>query len=311
MLDLIAATGAPPPMEAGPEVAREGFALLCAAFGTGPEDVEVEDIEVAGADGPLPARRYRPVALPAEERAPALVFLHGGGFVIGSLDTHDALCRELAVGAEAVVVSVDYRLAPEHPAPAAVHDVDAALADVVARADGLGIDADRVAVGGDSAGGNLAALAALHWSERRRAEPDLPPLRLQVLIYPVTDLVGDHERFASLRTNGEGYLLTAETMDFFMHHYVRSSDVDPTDPSVNPMRVEDLSDVAPALVLTAEYDPLRDEGEAYAVALEAAGVPVESERFDGAIHAFVQMTSTQIGRRAVDRICLALRDALA
>ena len=306
----MAATVAPPPMEAGPVAARQGFALLCAAFGTGPEDVDVDDIEVAGAEGPLPARRYRPTAVAADEAAPALVFLHGGGFVIGSLDTHDALCRELAVGAEAVVVSVDYRLAPEHPAPAAVLDVDAALADVVARAAELGLDPGRVAIGGDSAGGNLAALAALHWAERRREDASLPPLRLQVLIYPVADLTADADRFESLRSNGEGYLLTAETMDFFLHHYVRSGDVDPADPLVNPLRVADLSDVAPALVLTAEYDPLRDEGEAYAVALETAGVPVESERYDGAIHAFVQMTSTAIGRRAVDRICLSLRDAL-
>ena len=309
VLDLLAAMESPPPMESGPEVAREGFAMLCAAFGPGPEGVDVDDLAVAGAEGEIPARRYRPHGI-GDGPAPALVFLHGGGFVIGSLDTHDGLCRELAVGAGVVVVSVDYRLAPEFPAPAAVLDVDAALADVVDRADVLGIDPTRVAVGGDSAGGNLAALAALHWEDRRRTDPALPPLRLQVLIYPVADLVGDAARFASLRSNGEGYLLTADTMDFFMHHYVRSAGVDPADPSINPLRAE-LAGAAPALVLTAEYDPLRDEGEAYAAALEAAGVEVRAVRYDGAIHAFVQMANTAIGRRAIEQICSSLRTALA
>jgi acetyl esterase len=310
VLDLLAAAESPPPMVAGPDAARQGFALLCAAFGEGPADVEVDEIEVAGGAGPRPARRYRPRELPDGD-APGLLFLHGGGFVIGSLDTHDALCRELAVGAGVVVVSVDYRLAPEHPAPAAVQDVEAALADVVARAGELGVDASRLAVGGDSAGGNLAALAALHWADRCRRDAALPPLRLQVLLYPVTDLVGDAERFPSLRTNGEGYLLTAEMMRFFGHHYLEGTGIDPASPSVSPLRRGDLAGAPPALVITAEYDPLRDEGEAYAAALSAAGVPVEAERVEGAIHAFVQMTGTTIGRRAVDRVCGALREALA
>lgn len=308
ILDLLAAVEQPPPMELGPEASREGFAMLCSAFGAGSADVAVTDLPLAGGDGPVAARVYRPSAA-GDAVAPALVFLHGGGFVIGSLDTHDALCRDLAAGSGGVVVSVDYRLAPEHPAPAAILDVDAALADVVARADELGVDATRLAIGGDSAGGNLATIGAVRWRDRRRSEPSLPALRLQVLIYPVVDLVGDVERFPSLSENAEGYLLTLETMQFFSHHYLTSSGVDPTDPQVSPIRSDDLADLAPALVLTAEYDPLRDEGEAYADALSAAGVEVDAERVDGAIHAFVQMGGTAIGRRGVERITAALRAA--
>ncbi len=308
ILDLLAAVEQPPPMELGPDAAREGFAMLCSAFGPGSTEVEVTGTTLAGGAGPVAARVYRPIDL-GDAAAPALVFLHGGGFVIGSLDTHDALCRDLAAGSSGVVVSVDYRLAPEHPAPAAILDVDAALADAVARADELGVDATRLAIGGDSAGGNLAAIGAIRWRDRRRSDPSLPELRLQVLIYPVVDLVGDVQRFPSLGENAEGYLLTLETMRFFSHHYLTASGVDPTDPLVSPVRFGDLTDLPPALVLTAEYDPLRDEGEAYADALAAAGVEVDAERLDGAIHAFVQMGATAIGRRGVERITGALRAA--
>ncbi len=168
VLDLLAAMEQPPPMEAGPDAAREGFALLCAAFGPGAQDVTATDITLAGADGPVPGRIYRPAgAAPSTTGAAGLVFLHGGGFVIGSLDTHDALCRDLAAGADITVVSVDYRLAPEHPAPAAAMDAASALDDVVRRAPSLGLDPSRLTVGGDSAGGNLAAVTAVAW----RASP--------------------------------------------------------------------------------------------------------------------------------------------
>lgn len=311
VLDLLAAMEQPPPMEAGPDAAREGFALLCAAFGPGAQDVTATDITLAGADGPIPGRIHRPAgAAPSATGAAGLVFLHGGGFVIGSLDTHDALCRDLAAGADITVVSVDYRLAPEHPAPAAAADAASALDDVVRRAPELGLDPSRLAVGGDSAGGNLAAVTAVAWRDRQRDDPGLSPLCLQVLIYPAVELA-DEDRFPSMKENAEGYLLTAETMAFFRHHYLTGATVDAADPMVSPLRTADLAGVAPALVLTAEYDPLRDEGEAYAAALAAAGVDVELDRVEGAIHAFVQMGSTEIGRQAVKRICAALRTALS
>lgn len=311
ILDLIEASGSAPPMEIGPEGFREMFATMCVALGTGPRDIGVADLQLDGRDGPIPARIYRPPSLSEPGAAPALVYMHGGGFVIGFLDTHDAMCRLLAEGAGVVVVSVDYRLAPEHPAPAAVRDVDDALADVMRRAGELGIDVERLAVGGDSAGANLATVAAIHHERSRSQRPQLPPLRFQMLLYPVVDLTGDEGRFPSLRENAEGYFLTAESMAFFEHHYLDGSDLDATSPDVSPIRATDLAGLAPAFVLTAELDPLRDEGEAYAERLRGAGVEVRLSRYDGAIHGFVQMAAfAGIGRRALDECSEELRGAL-
>lgn len=311
ILDLIAASDTVPPMEVGPAGLRELFSTMCSAFGSGPQDLDVSDGSLAGRDGPIPVRWYRPSSLGVGEPAPTLVFFHGGGFVIGSLDTHDTLCRTLADGAGIVVVSVDYRLAPEHPAPAGARDAVDALAAVIAGAAALGVDRDRVAVGGDSAGGNLAALAAIDHRRARAEDPSLPTLALQLLIYPVVDLRDDEDRFPSLRENGEGYFLTLDTMRFFEHHYLSEATVDASSPEISPLAVEDLSDLPPAFVLTAELDPLRDEGEAYAEALAAAGVPVTATRYDGAIHGFVQMgTITTIGRRGVEECVAVLRRAL-
>lgn len=312
ILDLIAAVESPPMMEAGPAEARATFDLLCAAFGPGDPSVRADDIVLSGRAGPIPARRYRPDGTDDSKLLPTLVFLHGGGFVIGSLDTHDALCRSLSAGAGIAVVSVGYRLAPESPAPAAVEDVTDALDEVVHRAGELGVDPTRLAVGGDSAGGNLAALAAVHHRDRCRDDEALAPLRLQLLIYPVVDLTHFDGQYPSFVENADGYLLTSEAMEFFEHNYL-GGPLSPaaSSPAVSPMHVVDLSGCAPAFVLTAEYDPLRDEGEAYARRLEDSGVDVTLRRYDGAIHMFVQMDAiTGIGARAVADCVTSLRGAM-
>ena len=210
-----------------------------------------------------------------------LVWIHGGGWVIGSAVDSQATARDLAAGAGCIVVSVDYRLAPEHKAPAALDDCVAATRWVLDHAGELGGDPNRVAVGGDSAGGNLSALVALEFGDR---------LRYQVLVYPATDLSmsGPHP---SLDENADGYLLTKAGMRWFIDHYLDDSGVGSDDVRVSPLNASDeaLSRTPPAFVITAEFDPLRDEGEAYADRLRAAGVDVTLRRFDGQIHAFYSM----------------------
>lgn len=311
ILDLIAAVESPPMMEAGPEAARAAFDLLCAAFGPGDATVAADEVVLAGRSGPIPARRYVPPGAPGTALLPALVYFHGGGFVIGSPDTHDALCRSLSAAAGIAVISVDYRLAPEHPAPAALEDATDALDDVVRRADDLGLDVEHLAVGGDSAGGNLAALAAVHHRDRCRDDEVLAPLRLQLLIYPVVDLTHFDGQYPSFVENADGYLLTSEAMEFFEHNYL-GGPLSPaaSSPAVSPMHVVDLSGCAPAFLQTAEFDPLRDEGEAYSRRLSDAGVDVTLRRYDGAIHMFVQMDAiTALGARAVADCADALREA--
>ena len=282
VIDLVNAVGGPGPDEAGVQFLRDNFALMCAGFGPGPEAVDVTDIEVDGRGGAVPARVYRP----DDDARAALVFFHGGGYVIGSIETHDALCRELAAGAGIVVVSVEYRLAPEHPYPAPLDDGQDALAAIAERADELGLDPARLAVGGDSAGGNLATVVAGRWAERRDTDPELPSLRFQLLYYPVCEFSGPAGRFPSLVENGSGYLLTAEVMDFFGRTYLTGTQVDPASADVSPINAapSDLAELPPALIITAEYDPLRDEGEAYAARLAEAGVDVTVTRYDGAVH---------------------------
>jgi acetyl esterase len=253
------------------------------------EVARLEERRIAGPAGEIGMRLYAP---DAPGPLPALVFFHGGGFVIGSLDSHDGVCRELANAARCAVVSVDYRLAPEHKFPAAPEDCFAATRWVAANARALGLDPARLAVGGDSAGGCLAAVAAQLCRERGG-----PALRFQLLVYPVTDCRFDTP---SYRENAEGYLLTRSLMQWFWNHYLQ----DPAEgesPLASPLRAEKLDGLPPALVLTAEYDPLRDEGEAYARRLERAGVPTTLTRYDGMFHGFFGMGA------AIDRS----RDAIA
>lgn len=249
---------------------------MTAAFAPPVDLASVTDTTFPGPGGEVPIRVYRPHG---DGLLPGVVFFHGGGFVIGTIDTHDTVCRLLAAEAGAVVVSVEYRLAPEHPFPAGVEDCIAATAWVAAEAASLDIDAARLVVCGDSAGGNLAAVVA------QRARDHGPALAFQALMYPAVD--ADRAHYPSVTDNAEGYLLEAETMAWFQQHYVADgAEVDPHDPRISPLRAPSLAGVAPAYVVTAEYDPLRDEGEAYAAALEAAGVPVEMVRYDGMIHGF-------------------------
>lgn len=230
-----------------------------------------------GPGGPIPLRLYTPRA-PGPR--PGLIWFHGGGWVTGSLDSHDGLCRQLALDTGAVVVAVDYRLAPEHRFPAAVEDALAATRWVADRAARLGIDAGRLAVGGDSAGGNLAAVVSAI------ARDGGPPLCWQLLVYPITDCDLDTP---SYRENAVGYLLTRAGMAWFWDHYLP----DPASrahPHASPLRAPDLSNLPPAYVITAEYDPLRDEGESYARRLRDAGVPTRLDRFEGMVHGFLRRT---------------------
>jgi acetyl esterase len=208
-----------------------------------------------------------------------LVFFHGGGWVTGGIHTHDHLCRTITRDADVVVVSVDYRLAPEHPFPAGVDDADAATIWVSEAADRLGIDRMRLGVGGDSSGGNLAAVIA-----RRPRDRGQPGLAFQVLLYPVTDAGLDTPSYLE---NAEGYLLTKDSMAWYWNLYSPGPN-DRFDPDASPLRALDLSGLPRALVISAEYDPLRDEAEQYARRLEEAGVPVRHTRYAGMIHGFIR-----------------------
>jgi acetyl esterase len=308
VLDLIAAAEAAPVDEQSPEDMRQAYAAL-SALEPRPEVAAVTEVVAPGPGGDIPIRMYEPPAEsragePGDDRPPGvLAYFHGGGWTIGSVETHDALCRGLAVGSGAVVASVEYRLAPEHPYPAAVEDAVAATRWLAEHAGELGADGSRLAVGGDSAGGNLATVVA------RLLRDEGPPLAFQLLVYPTTDLGLGHP---SVDENGEGYFLTKDTMLWFRRHYLGDRDV--SDPSASPLRAdpESLRGLPPALVVTAEYDPLRDEGEAYAEALRAAGVDVRATRYDGVIHGFVAMSAwVPDGKAALDECARAVRDALA
>ncbi len=232
-----------------------------------------------------------------------LVWFHGGGWVIGDLDTTDVCCRLLANRSDAVVVSVDYRLAPEDPFPAGLEDCMTAVAWTVENAELLGVDPTRLAVGGDSAGGNLAAVVA----QRNRDEFG-PAIRFQLLVYPATDLTLSHP---SVKENGEGYFLTRDAMVWFTDHYL-SGGADPKDPRVSPLFADSAAGLPPALVITAEFDPLRDEGEAYGAWLQEAGVPTTIVRYDGQIHGFFGMVGMlDDASKAIDQAADGLRAALA
>lgn len=255
-------------------IARRQLEALSASFRQNIPVAGVSDLSIPGPAGDIPARHYRSDA----ENAPLLVFYHGGGQVIGNLDTHDDLCRHICRVGDVHVLSVDYRLAPEHKAPAGTDDAYAAFAWALENAAELGADPRRVAVGGDSAGGNQAALVCL----RARAEGTRLPV-LQLLFYPVTDYSSETR---SKTLFAEGFFLTKRDLDWFHAHYLDGAAVEPSDPRVSPLRADDLSGLPPALVLTAGFDPLRDEGRQYAEAMRAAGVPVDYREFGSLVHAF-------------------------
>ncbi len=269
-----------PPFEAGtPEQARraynEGFPAL---QGEREPVASVSELIIAGPGGPLTLRIYRGQGAPSAG-ALALLYLHGGGWVIGNLDSHDEICRWLANEAGAVVISVDYRLAPEHKFPAAIEDCRATLAFMQSEADELGIDARRIAVAGDSAGGNLATVLCL------LARGDRIPLTAQLLFYPNTDAV---QKADSYRRFAEGFGLTASTMAWFRDHYIRDA-ADIGDWRASPLRAESLTGAPPAFIAIAGHDILADEGEAYARRLQEEGVPVVLRHWPGQIHGFVSM----------------------
>ena len=302
MLDSLADVGGPAITEVSADEARAMYKLMSPIAGE-PEDVDVvESRSVPGPAGDIPVRVYRPAAAPLGDPRPILVWFHGGGWVIGDLDTADVTCRALANATGAIVVSVDYRLAPEHRFPAAVDDCVAALEWVIAHGDELGGDPSRIAVGGDSAGGNLAAVVSLAARDKGIA------VRHQLLVYPVTDATFTQP---SIDENGEGYLLTKESMLWFGDHYLGAQG-DPKDPRLSPLHADELAGVAPATVFTAEFDPLRDEGEAYAERLREADVAVELTRFDGMVHSFFAMgVVTPVAGEAMALAAQRLRADLA
>jgi acetyl esterase len=262
----------------------------------------VESVEVPGPAGTIGARLYVPPAT-SKDPPPLLVYFHGGGWVIGDLDTHDDPCRFLAAHSGAALLAVDYRLAPEHPFPAAVEDAEAAYVWAVANAARLRVAQSRIAVGGDSAGANLAAAVCL-----RARDGGGPSPAMQLLIYPVTDAVA---KAPSRHTFGDGFLLTRNDMDWFEDHYL-PSDSDRSDPRVSVLRAPDLSGLPPAYVATAGFDPLRDEGEAFAARLREAGVPVALRRHPGLVHTFANLTAIcPSARAAMLEAAGALRFGLA
>ena len=298
VIDLVIKSGRPPYHQLSPKDARQMFRdTRPASTPPAPEIGEVKDLRAEQ----IPFRLYRPKGVPASTALPALIFFHGGGWVIGDLETHDVLCRQLTAGAGISVVNVDYRLAPEHKFPAALDDAWAATRWVATHAVELGIDPDRLAVGGDSAGGNLAAVVAL-----LARDHGAPSLALQVLTYPVTDVAAESPSYAEF---ADGFMLTRESMRWFIAHYLRGTD-DALDWRVSPLRAASLAGVAPALVVTAGFDPLRDEGEAYARRLREAGVRVDTICYGGMIHGFVPMGRLiETGNRAVAHAAASLRQA--
>lgn len=283
------------PFDAGDYRAiRDGYARATAAYlHPTPALDSVVNLAFDGPAGSVRVRLYRPFRANATA-APALVYFHGGGWVVGDLDSHDHLCRQLAGKSGVVVIAVDYRLAPEHKFPAAVEDTQAALRWVAEHAGELRLDATRLAVGGDSAGGNLAAVAALALRDAGG-----PPLRLQLLIYPALDFTADN---VSLRENATGYLLSTAAMEQFADWYLPDR-ASRSDPRASPQRATDHRGLPPACILTAEFDPLRDEALAYAETLRNAGVAVEHRAYPGMIHGFARM-----GGR-IDLALTALDDA--
>lgn len=280
MLDAAAAIEMPPLALIPPPMIRENYRATRVGLDAGaPRDLDVRDLEVAGAAGPLKARLYTPKD--AKTPGGCLVYFHGGGFVIGDLDTHDDFLRRLAAASGQRVLSVDYRLAPEHRFPAAHDDALAATRWTFDHAAEIGVDPARIAVGGCSAGGNLAACMALEF----RSDP-ARKLAFQFLAYPATAMQQDTQSRKDLAT---GYVLTAEVMEWFAGHFAAVDHPDAR--RAEPVHASDLSGLAPALVVTAGFDPLKDEGKAYAQALNAAGTPAEHIEYPSFVHDFYIMAS--------------------
>jgi acetyl esterase len=303
VIELAIKAGRPPYHTLSPKDARQLF-LETRPFSTpaAPAIGTVRNLAAEGPVGQIPLRVYRPAGVPDATRLPVYVYFHGGGWVIGDLESHDVLCRQLTAESGACVIAVDYRLAPEHKFPAAADDAWAATRWIAAHAAELGVDGARLAVGGDSAGGNLAAVVAL-----LAREAGGPAIALQVLIYPVTDVGSESKTYTDF---AEGYMLTRESMRWFTAHYLARKE-DAADWRVSPLRASSLAGLPPALVITAGFDPLRDEGAAYATRLREAGVRVDYVSFGGMIHGFVGMGRVlESALRAVSLIGGSLRQAL-
>jgi acetyl esterase len=303
LIDLMAAANRPAWNTLSPEAARELYlSLRPGAQGPRPAEVEVVDRTIAGPAGDLPVRIYRPVSVAADAKLPGLVYAHGGGWVFGNLDSHDVLCAQLALEAGIAVFAVDYRLAPEARFPGAFDDMVAGLKWVAANGPSVGIDPAKLAIGGDSAGGNLAAAVSI-WARDNRG----PRLRLQLLAYPVTDAVA---RAESYRRYEDGYGLNAATMEWFFDHYMPDKG-GRGDWRVSPLRAGSLAGLAPALVITAGFDPLRDEGRAYAFRLQQEGTVADLMEFGGMLHGFLSSPMLLHGaRRGTTIAAAALREAL-
>ena len=298
VLDQMAETGGPPINELSVNDARLASTAMAAMQGF-PEPVGcVEDRTLLGPGGGIPVRIYVPFG---KGPFPVLLYFHGGGWVIGDIDSSDGLCRTLTNAAGCIVVSVDYRLAPEHPFPAAADDAYHATLWAVTNAASFGGDPLRIAVCGDSAGGNLAAVVAQIARDRGK-----PAIRFQLLIYPATDAACDTPSYSE---NAEGYFLTREAMQWFWGHYVQK-EADRSHPYASPLRARSFAGLPAALVITAEFDPLRDEGERYAERMRAAGTPVQLTRYEGMIHGFFAMSAIiDQGRTAIQQSAAALRAA--
>ncbi|UCE31207.1 MAG: alpha/beta hydrolase [Burkholderiales bacterium] len=298
LLDLIEQSGIAPTHALSPEQARGAYRDRRAFTQPEPPQVSrVGELQAEGPLGPIPVRAYRPLGAGEQALLPALVYYHGGGWTIGDLDTHDTLCRMLANGAGCAVLSVDYRMGPEHRFPAAVEDSISATWWIARNAEALGLDRSRLAVGGDSAGGNLAAVVAITARDRG----DLA-LAFQLLIYPATDM---RRSAPSHRTNGQGYLLTSDTITYFHDHYIDDPAHD-LDWRASPLLRDDLSALPPSLVLTAGYDPLRDEGLQYAQRLSEAGNRATYLCFERQIHGFVPMGKVIDEANAAVDLCAAM-----
>jgi acetyl esterase len=294
-----------PPLEAQtPAEARDGMLRARPVFQPDAPDVaEVRALTAPGPAGPIPLRLYRPIGALSGTALPVLVFYHGGGWVIGDLESHDTLCRQLCNASGICVIAVAYRLAPEHRFPAAVDDSYAAITWIAGQAAQLGIDPSRIAVGGDSAGGNLAAVVALMARDQRG-----PQISLQLLIYPATDCTMSARSYV---TQGDVLPLTTNAMRWFGEHYLGPAEPLRQDWRASPLRATSHANLPPAFILTAEHDVLCDEGQAYAVVLETAGVPVERAHYTGMIHGFITMGKiVRTANAAVDACAGALKRAL-
>ena len=304
LLDMAAASGRPvinslPPPEAR-QLMRETRPPVQGAF---LDSVASQDRRIPGPAGEIPVRLYRPKSAPSATRLPLLVYFHGGGWVIGDIETHHTMCQRICEAGELVVLAVDYRLAPEHRFPAAVDDCWTATVWAAANAASIGADGSRIAVGGDSAGGNLAAVMALMARDRGGAD-----IGFQLLLYPAVDALANT---GSLARNADGYLLTREAMVWFYDHYIPDV-ADRSDWRVSPLRARIFAGLPPAMIMTAGFDPLLDEGRAYADRLAHDGVTVEYVEYGSMIHAFLGMPGVlPQARRGLALAAQAVREALA